>query len=79
MLTLAHKVKNLNFKIRLTEIFRADLQWWIDFFPRWNGTYEFLNADWTASPKMHLSTDASGSIGCGGVFGMRWFQIAWPT
>ena len=79
MLTLAHKVKNLNYKVRLTESFRADLQWWIDFFPKWNGTYEFLNADWTASPKMHLFTDASGSIGCGGFFGARWFQLAWPA
>ena len=78
ILTLAHRVKNLNYKMRLTEGFRADLQWWIDFFPKWNGSCKFLNADWIASPKMHLFTDASGSIGCGGVFGMKWFQIEWP-
>ena len=78
MLTLAHKVKNLDYKIKLTEAFRADLQWWIDFLPQWNGCCKFLDSFWVASPSMHLFTDASGSTGCGGVFGSDWFQILWP-
>ena len=33
MLTLAYKVKNLDFKVKLSEGFKADLKWWIDFLP----------------------------------------------
>ena len=28
---------------------------------------------------MHLFTDASGAVGCGGVFGTAWFQVRWPV
>ncbi len=60
--------------IRLNAEFRA---WWSEFLAQWNGSSFFL-------PPQHLTqlavtSDASGSWGCGAWHGHTWFQIQWSA
>ena len=38
----------------------------------------FLDYIWLSSAKLHLYTDAAGSLGYGPVFGAHWFFGQWP-
>ena len=57
--------------IRLNAGFRADLAWWQEFLPLWNGI-SFLPPP-THLPKVELWTDASGTWGCGAFWQDDWF------
>ena len=57
---------------------KKDLQAWSLFPANFNGTWMWLEEQWTHSPNLHLFTDASGSIGFGAVFGNDWFAGLWP-
>ena len=61
--------------IRLNCQFRADLQWWSTFAERWNGVAMFPSP---AQPAFIVTSDASGSWGCGAWSGSSWFQFEWP-
>ena len=61
--------------IRLNREFRSDLTWWRIFAEDWNGV-SFL----TPPPDrthLELTSDASGSWGCGAWHGHSWFQLQW--
>ncbi|XP_055334693.1 uncharacterized protein LOC129585836 [Paramacrobiotus metropolitanus] len=78
MIDCANSVKLLHQTVTLTTEFRADLNWWITFLLLWNGKASFIEVDWTdAAESLNLFTDAS-HIGCGGIFGDRWFKLVWP-
>ena len=63
--------------IRLNREFRADLAWWRLFLRPWNGVGLI---DVTSShPGIELSSDASGSWGCGAWCGTKWFQYPWSS
>ena len=62
--------------VRLNLGARADLAWWDCFTQGWNGMSFFP----LASPTHFITSDASGSFGCGAfstAFG--WFQVEWPA
>ena len=61
--------------IHFTAGARADLQWWCIFLQDWNGKSFFPQA----SPSLEVTSDASGSFGCG-AFSLNhgWFQLEWP-
>ena len=61
--------------IRLNCQFRADLQWWSTFAEHWNGVAMFPSP---AQPAFTVTSDASGSWGCGAWSGTSWFQFEWP-
>ena len=61
--------------IRLNREFRADLLWWKAFASHWNGV-SFLPGP--ARPAFLVTSDASGSWGCGAWSGASWFQLEWP-
>ena len=78
MIDLLHSVNhhpNSRTPIRLNVGFRSDLAWWLMFLQGWNGI-SFL---WPPSklPCQHLTSDASGSWGCGAWHGDEWFQLQW--
>ena len=61
--------------IHLTAKARADLTWWRLFVHDWNGTSFFPQA----TPSVEVTSDASGSFGCGAVsLSHGWFQLQWP-
>ena len=63
--------------IRLTNGFREDVKMWQIFLKDWNGTSLFLNSFWEHSTNLSLYTDASGTLGFGGIFRTQWFQGKW--
>ena len=50
---------------------------WQIFHKDWNGTSLFLNSFWENSTNLSLYTDASGTLGFGGIFRTQWFQDKW--
>ena len=45
----------------------------------WNGAGFFLSTSWMDSDSLTLHTDASGTLGYGGILGNKWFQGQWET
>lgn len=62
--------------VRLNQQFRADLQWWKVFAAQWNGVAILPPG---APPAIEVTSDASGSWGCGAWSGSKWFQMRWPS
>ena len=62
--------------IHLSQEANADIAWWQDFLPLWNGKALIRNPYWSRSPDMELYTDASG-LGFGGYFAGQWFHGCW--
>ena len=71
----AARLKRLSHYTRLTKAFHSDLRWWHLFATCWNGV-SFFNC---SLPDYEIHTDASGSWGCGAVFGTQWMQLAWSN
>ena len=70
-------VSSLNHHITLNSEARADIQWWIDFFPSWNGV-AFIQPEAVTSISLKLFSDAS-DLGFGALFGNLWFSSPWPS
>ena len=68
MYQAAAKVKELSFFTHLTKEFRSDLFWWHFFLASWNGL-SLLHSSNFRQTDCCIQTDASGSWGCGAVFG----------
>ena len=77
MIDLLHAVHQSQPLIRLNLGFRSDLAWWNMFIAEWNGI-SFL-APPTYLPQLDLTTDASGSWGCGAWHHRSWFQLQWDS
>lgn len=77
IITLTRGVSKPHHHIRLTNGFREDIKMWQIFLKDWNGTSLFLNPSWENSAELSLYTDASGTLGFGGIFRTQWFQGKW--
>ena len=75
LITLSTTVSRLGHHISLNAEGRADIQWWIDFLPSWNGVC-IIQSEPLSSAALSLFTDASG-LGFGAVFGDLWFSSEW--
>ena len=62
--------------VRLNSSFRSDVIWWDSFLTDWNGV-SMLWSRQAAAPAFVVTSDASGSWGCGALQGSHWFQIPW--
>ena len=74
LIALLAVAKQPHHRIRLNAEFKSDLMLWQTFATRWNGSSLFIPhgpADVT------ITSDASGSWGCGAWYGTRWFQLKW--
>ena len=63
--------------IRLNGGFRSDLAWWRTFIVRWNGVSYLPPPAYLPSRELQITSDASGSWGCGAWHGHSWFQVRW--
>ena len=70
--------KQLDHFIRLNQAARSDIRWWYEFAESWNGTSMIIQAK-KDNPDLVMTSDASGSWGCGAFFGKQWFMLQWPT
>ena len=75
LIDLSTRASRLHHHLSLDLEARADIQWWIDFLPSWNGV-NFIQSDPVTSVSLRLFTDAS-NVGFGAVYGLEWFSLAW--
>ena len=74
MIDLLEQNEKAHHQIRLNREFRSDLQWWTMFSTSWNGV-SYL----TARNMVEIASDASGTWGCGALYGGSWFQLQWDS
>ena len=76
LINLWTTAKQLNHFVRLTA--KSDIEWWHHFCASWNGTSMMFMVNRTKPEcDMSIVSDASGSWGCGAIFGPNWFQLRW--
>lgn len=75
MIKLSTVVQRLDHHVRLNQAFRADLEWWWVYLAQWNGVSLLWDQ---GQPSITLTSDASGSWGCGTFWAAHWFQLPWP-
>ena len=73
-INLLSVVKQRHHHIRLNKSFRADMWWWHVFSSHWNGSSLVVHP---GSREVSVTSDASGSWGCGAWYGNKWFQLEW--
>ena len=56
---------------------RSDILWWTSFIEHWNGLSMMLESR-RNNPDFVITSDASGSWGCGAYTLTSWFQYQWP-
>ena len=78
MYDLTVKVQKPHHYVKISSEAKEDLKLWLTFLRDFNGKSFFHSSALLSSCKLHLQTDASGSIGYGAVFGTNWFQGLWP-
>ena len=76
LIDLSTSVKKLDHFIRLNVNARSDIEWWYQFAQTWNGV-SLLSSLNKQSPAAIITSDASGSWGCGAVCGKEWFHLSW--
>ena len=74
LIDTASTVQDLDHWVHLNADARADLAWWHTFLQTRNGISIMPP---TGAP-FFLTSDASGSWGCGAVHKNLWFQLEWP-
>ncbi len=70
-------VSKMDWWLRLNVSARADIEWWWRLGVQWNGMSMMRAIVAAEKPQVVLTTDASGSWGCGAVCGPKWFQLDW--
>ena len=78
MIVLAKAASKPWHHIRINASFRADLAWWIPFLRAWNGISMMSMLD-DQVPGGTVTSDASGSWGCGAFSERKWFQLEWEA
>ena len=68
--------RSANSFIRLNVEARSDIMWWCRFIEHWNGL-SMMHQSRRNSPSISLTSDASGSWGCGTFYQEKWFQYKW--
>ena len=74
MIDLLRIPRRPHYHLRLNRQFRADLLWWLTFASQWNGVAIFPIQ---TPPAFEITSDASGSWGCGAWSQTSWFQLQW--
>ena len=77
MVALTRNITKPHHHIKLSAGFFLDLHMWQKFISGWNGAGFFLSTAWVDSDSLSLYTDASGTLGFGGIFGSKWFHGHW--
>ena len=67
LIDLSTTVSHLHHHVQLSSESRADILWWLEFLPSWNGVC-YIQSEPVSSISISLYTDASG-LGFGAVYG----------
>ena len=76
LIDLSRTVPALAHRISLPAAARADIAWWVEFLPSWNGR-AFFPRQHVAAAALGFATDASG-VGLGAAFGLIWLTRRGP-
>ena len=74
LIKLATTTRKPQHFIRLNAEAKSDIEWWYQFIQQWNGTSIIRPP---VETHHILTTDASGSWGCGTCWQQEWFQLQW--
>ena len=66
-------LRRLHHNIHLSSEARADIQWWNNFLPSWNGISIFISPDWNYAESNPVVHYASGTCGYGAYLDGAWF------
>ena len=77
LIDLSTTARKLHHRVTLNKEARADILWWHQFLPAWNGVAMFLEAEWTDAEALQLFTDASRRWGYGAYFAGDWLRGDW--
>ena len=75
---LMSSVKESYHFVHLNKECKADLQMWAEFLKNWNGINLFYDNNITTASSISLYTDASSTLGFGGIYKNKWFSDKWP-
>jgi len=78
MIDLSCPRKHIEAPIRLNREFRSDLEWWFHLAAVWNGV-SILAPLKAENPDLEITSDASGTWGCGAFSEREWFQLQWDS
>ena len=73
LIDVAAAVRDLDHWVQLNSAACADLAWWHTFLAFWNGKSFMPPSD----RPLFITSDASGSWGCGAAYQNLWFQLQW--
>ena len=71
LIDLSKQATRLDHHLRLNSSARSDTEWWHRFTAEWNGTSMFMQVKRDV-PDVVVTSDASGSWGCGAFSGSQW-------
>ena len=74
IISLLSVTRHKHHHIRLNKEFRSDILWWKVFAAHWNGTSIIVS---DSSECLEMTSDASGTWGCGAWHLTEWFQLPW--
>ena len=76
LIELSTKAKKMHHHLRLSKATRSDLCWWRFFLENWNGK-GLIQALAKSPTDIIVTSDASGTWGCGAFCKKQWFSIEW--
>jgi len=74
---LAYSVTRRHHHISLNGHFHDDVRWWLSAININDGIHLIRDQEPSSPCSFTLASDASGSIGCGGICGTSWFSLLW--
>ena len=75
---LSMVAKQLNHFVCISRDARSDIEWWYHFCLFWNGV-SMMRSVSSSHTSVEVTSDASGSWGCGAFSGSRWFKLQWSA
>ena len=76
LIDLASTAKCLDHYVRMNLEARADVEWWVRYAESWNGI-SMMHIGQEVPPEVTVTSDASGTWGCGAYSGEHWFMLKW--
>ena len=79
MIYLLRHFRREDHPICISAEFKKDLRWWLQYLASWNGVYFWVYPGLSPPINLEMSSDASGSLGFGAIFGSHWLYGKWPS
>ena len=77
LIALTKGLRRPHHKVRLSTGAKVDLLMWLEFLEHFNGISPFCHLNWSLNESLELFTDTAVTIGYGGYFDGKWFQVRW--